>query len=83
MKLQRVDLWKFSILNWFPRRPSGEEPTCQWRRHAFDPWTGKMPWRRESPTPVLLPGKPRGQGTPGGLQPRGSHRHGFVTAVPS
>ena len=42
----------------FPGGASAEEPTCQWRRHkkrGFDPWVGKIPWRREwQPTPVLL-----------------------------
>ena len=28
------------------------------RRLGFDPWAGKIPWRRKwQPTPVLLPGK--------------------------
>jgi len=28
----------------------------------FNPWVGKIPWRREwLPTPVFLPGKPYGQ----------------------
>ena len=40
---------------------SGKEPTCQCRRrkrHGFDPWVGKIPWRRAwQPTPVFLPGK--------------------------
>ena len=32
------------------------------RRHEFDPWVGKMPWRRAwQPTPVFLPGKSYGQ----------------------
>ena len=36
---------------------SGKEPTCQCRRHVFDPWVGKIPWRREwQPPPVFLPG---------------------------
>ena len=27
-------------------------------RPGFDPWVGKMPWRKKwKPTPVLLPGK--------------------------
>ena len=31
-------------------------------RHRFDPWIGKIPWKREwQPTPVFLPGKPHGQ----------------------
>ena len=28
------------------------------RRHGFDPWVGKIPWRRKwLPTPVFLPGR--------------------------
>ena len=37
------------------------ERSC--RRHKsceFDPWVGKMPWRRQ-PTPVFLPGESHGQ----------------------
>ena len=30
----------------------------QCRRPGFDPWVGKISWRRKwQPTPVLLPGK--------------------------
>ena len=30
----------------------------QCRRPGFDPWVGKIPWRKKwQPTPVLLPGK--------------------------
>ena len=39
---------------------SGKESTCQCRRlkrHRFDPWVGKIPWRRvPQATPVSLPG---------------------------
>ena len=32
------------------------------RRPRFDPWLGKIPWRRKwQPTPVLLPGKSHGR----------------------
>ena len=32
------------------------------RRPGFDPWVGKIPWRRAcQPTPVLLPGESHGQ----------------------
>ena len=32
------------------------------RRHRFDPWVGKIPWRRkQQPTPVFLLEKSRGQ----------------------
>ena len=35
---------------------------CQCRRCGFDPWVGKIPWRRKwQPTPVSLPGKSHGQ----------------------
>ena len=48
-----------------PRWLSGQESACQCRRLqrlAFDPWVGKIPWRREwQPTPVFLPGKSDGQ----------------------
>ena len=33
----------------FPGGSSGKEPTCQCRncrRREFDPWLGKIPWRR-------------------------------------
>ena len=35
---------------------SGKEPACNCRRLRFDPWVGKIPWRRES-SPVFLLGK--------------------------
>ena len=42
-----------------------KESTCQRRRckrHAFDPWVGKILWRRKwQPAPVFLPGKSHGQ----------------------
>ena len=41
---------------------SVEESACQCRRHGFNPWPRKIPWRREwQPPPVFLPGKPHGQ----------------------
>ena len=44
---------------------SSKESTCQCRRckrHKFDPWVRKIPWRREwLPTLVFLPGKSHGQ----------------------
>ena len=45
-------------------------------RHGFDPWVGKIPWRRPwPPTVVFLSGESLGQ-EPGGLQSMGSHRVG-------
>jgi len=42
----------------FPRGAGGKlEPTCR-----FDPWVGKIPWRRAwQPTPALSPGESHGQ----------------------
>ena len=43
----------------------------QCRRLDFDPWVGKIPWRRAwQPTPVFLPWTEE----PGGLQSLGSQR---------
>ena len=45
-----------------PKWLSGKESFCQCRKWGFDPWVGKIPWRRQwHPTPVLLPGKSHGQ----------------------
>ena len=45
-----------------PRWLSGKESACQRRRCGFDPWAGKIPWKRKcQPTPVFLPGKSHGQ----------------------
>jgi len=48
-----------------PRRLSGKVFTCQCRRcrkWGFDPWIGKIPWRRKwQPIPVFLPGECHGQ----------------------
>ena len=45
----------------FPGGTRGKEATCQCnrhRRHGFNPWAGKIPWRRKwRPTLVFLPGK--------------------------
>ena len=52
-------------LRGLPRWLNGRESTCQCkrhRRHVFDPWVGKIPWRREwLLTPIFLPGKSHGQ----------------------
>ena len=44
----------------------------QCRRPGFDPWLGKIPWRREwPPTPVFLPGEFYGQRRLAGYCPWG------------
>ena len=60
----------------FPGGASGKEPTCQCSRHrrcGFDPWVGKIPWRRRirQPIPIFLPGESPWTEEPGKLQPQG------------
>ena len=46
----------------------------QFGRHRFNPWVGKIPWRRErQPTPVFLPGESHGQRSLVGYSPK-AHR---------
>ena len=41
-----------------------EESACQGGRCGFNPWVGKISWRKKwQPTPVLLPGESRDRGT--------------------
>ena len=59
----------------FPGCTRGEEPACQCRiheTHEFDPWIGKIPWRRKwQPTPVFLPREFQGQRSLAGYSPQG------------
>ena len=59
------------LLSWH----SGIESACQFRkhkRHEFNPWVRKIPWRRKwQPAPVLLLGKPHGQRSLAGYSPQG------------
>ena len=60
----------------FPGGASGKEPTCQCRRYkrlGFDPWVGKIPWRRTwQPTPVFFPAESPWTEEPSRLQSIGS-----------
>ena len=51
----------YSYFSGLPSWLSGKEPACHCRRCkrcGFDPWVGKIPWRRKwQPTPVFSPGK--------------------------
>ena len=41
--------WKLYIILYYLGFPGGKEPAWQCRRHkrhGFDPWVGKIPWRR-------------------------------------
>ena len=47
----------------------------QCERPGFDPWVGKLPWRRAwQPTPVFLPAESQWTEEPGGLQSIGLQR---------
>ena len=49
----------------------------QCRRSGFDPWVGKIPWRRKwQPIPVPLPGKSHGQKSLVGCSPWGRKESG-------
>ena len=54
---------------------SGYKPACRCRRRkrcGFEPWVGKIPWRRAwQPIPVLLPGELHRQRNPAGYSPLG------------
>ena len=67
---------------YFPGLPwwlSGQEPSCQCRRHGFDTWLGKIPWRRKwQPTPVFDWEIPWTE-EPGGLQSLGVSKESDVT----
>ena len=61
-----------------PGLPGGtvvKNPICQCRRSKrcrFDPWLGKIPWRKKwQPAPVFLPGKCHGPRSLGGYSPWG------------
>ena len=57
------EIWK--LTQGFPGGTRGKEPASQCRRHRFDPWVRKIPWRRSrQPTPVFLPGESHGQRSP-------------------
>ena len=63
-------------------RVSGKESACQCRRWGFDPWVGKIPWRRQwQHTPLFLlflPGKSHGQKRLVGYSPWG-HKESDMT----
>ena len=60
----------------FPGGNSDKRPACQCRRPkvcGFDPWVGKIPWRRKwQPTSIFLSEESHGIVEPGRLQSMGS-----------
>ena len=68
-----IKIIPYVITGGFPGGTS-KESACQCRRrkrHRFDPWVGKIPWRQKwQPTPIFLPGKSLGQWSLVGYSPR-------------
>ena len=65
-------------------RLSGKEPTCQCRRHGFNPFVGKIPWRRVKGMAThfsILAWRIPWTEEPGGLQSMGSQRVGHDLAT--
>ena len=76
--------------SWFPRWHRSKESAYQClrcKRQGFNPWVGKIPWRRKwQPTPpVFLPGKSHGQRSLGttvhGVSESGTTVHTAHTAI--
>ena len=72
----KVDIFKVNLLmsTGFRGGASGKEPAC-WskrrRRHGFDPWVGKIPWRKKwQPTLVLFSEKSNRQRSLEGYSPQ-------------
>ena len=62
---------KLALARWL----SGKESACECRRHRFDPWVSKIPWRKKwQTTPVFLPKEPHGQRNLVGYSPWGHRR---------
>ena len=62
--LDMMECWVIPAFSGFP----GASGHCQ--RHGFDPWVGKIPWRRKWQfTLVFLPGKSHGQSSLLGYSP--------------
>ena len=40
---RKVEMLLHSSTQWL----NDKEYSCQWKRHSFDPWVGKIPWRRK------------------------------------
>ena len=60
-----------------PGGSDGKSVCLQCTRPGFDPWVGKIPWRRKwQPTPSILAWKIPWREEPGRLQSMGSQRVG-------
>ena len=65
----------------FPGGLAGKSDCLQCGRPRFDPWVGKIPWRRKwHPTPVFLPGESHRRRSLVGCSPRG-HKESDTTSL--
>ena len=65
------NIWKHTIGG-----SDSKESSCNAGDVGFNPWVGKIPWRRVcQPTPVFLPGESPWTEEPGKLQSMGLQRH--------
>ena len=63
--LARAAIFQHYLQIWYglPWWLSGKEHACQCRRHRFNSWVGKVPWRRKwQPTPVFFLENPMDRG---------------------
>ena len=69
------------LICWDSCGATRKELTCQCRRHKrseFEPWVGKISWRRMwQPIPVFSPGESHGQRKLGGYNPWGCKKVGY------
>ena len=78
IKEKRISQVKDGLPWWFRQ----SRICLQCRRPGFDPWVGKIPWRRAwQPTLVFLPGESPWTEEPGSLQSMGLQRVGHDWAT--
>ena len=74
MGLYIINAGEIILLRPIPRWLSGQIMCLQCRRHGFNPWVRKIPWRSKwQSTPVFLLENPMDR-RPGRLQSMGSER---------
>jgi len=75
----RRELTGHSSLHGFPGGSEGKASACNVGDPGFNPWVGKIPWRRKwQSIPVLLPGKSQGWRSLVGYSPWG-HKESDTT----
>ena len=79
--LLKLHILKYPWVRGFPYSSDGKE-SAQCGKPGFNPYVGKIPWRRAwQSTPVFLPGESPWTGEPGGLQSVGLQKVGHDTAT--